>query len=293
MVKKLAIGLLSSALLLGASLSAPAQEPGVDGDRPQRERRGEQSAEGRQRQRGAARPTDQGGERPEGRPGQARPGFGGDPASDAAGLRGMLQRLPIMIALDTDQDGSLSAAEIAKASESLKTLDKNDDGLLSPIELRPNFEAFAGRGPGGDPRGFERPNAEEIVARIMGFDKNNDGKVSADELPEQMRGMLRRADADGDGFVTKEEAIAMSARQPGPRGVGPQDDPAEALRSMLESADTNEDGKLSEAEVPEVFKRRFATIDRNQDGELDRAELAAALRMLRSGTAGNRPTPRD
>ena len=44
---------------------------------------------------------------------------------------------PIIAALDLNHDGVLSKDEIAKASESLKTLDKNGDGQLTPDEIRP------------------------------------------------------------------------------------------------------------------------------------------------------------
>ncbi len=44
---------------------------------------------------------------------------------------------PVINAMDTDRDGSLSADELNGAPTSLKTLDKNSDGLLSPEELRP------------------------------------------------------------------------------------------------------------------------------------------------------------
>jgi Ca2+-binding EF-hand superfamily protein len=44
---------------------------------------------------------------------------------------------PVITALDTDRDGTLSAGELEGAPESLKTLDKNADGELSPDELRP------------------------------------------------------------------------------------------------------------------------------------------------------------
>jgi hypothetical protein len=46
-------------------------------------------------------------------------------------------RLPIMAALDGNSDGTLDATEIEQASKSLKTLDKNSDGKLTPDELRP------------------------------------------------------------------------------------------------------------------------------------------------------------
>jgi len=44
---------------------------------------------------------------------------------------------PLMQALDTNHDGTLEADEIANASESLKKLDKNGDGKITPDELRP------------------------------------------------------------------------------------------------------------------------------------------------------------
>lgn len=55
---------------------------------------------------------------------------------------------PLMAALDTNKDGTIDAAEIAAASESLKKLDKNGDGSITGDELhvRPG-------GPGGPPPG--------------------------------------------------------------------------------------------------------------------------------------------
>lgn len=44
---------------------------------------------------------------------------------------------PLVKALDTDADGSLSVAELEAAPESLKTLDKDGDGAISPEELHP------------------------------------------------------------------------------------------------------------------------------------------------------------
>ena len=55
---------------------------------------------------------------------------------------------PIIAALDADHDGIISADEIAKASEALKSLDANGDGKLTQEELHPER--------GGDDRGDGR-----------------------------------------------------------------------------------------------------------------------------------------
>ena len=44
---------------------------------------------------------------------------------------------PVITALDLNRDGTIDADEIAKASKSLLTLDKNGDGKLTREELRP------------------------------------------------------------------------------------------------------------------------------------------------------------
>ncbi len=64
---------------------------------------------------------------------------------------------PVIAALDTDRDGFISAGEIEDAAESLKKLDKNDDGSLSPEELRPH-----GPPPGQRPHGPPPQDEAEI-----------------------------------------------------------------------------------------------------------------------------------
>lgn len=73
-----------------------------------------------------------------GRDGFAGPPFGGPPRDFVP---------PILHALDADGDRVISADEIAKAADALKTLDKNSDGKLTADELRPDF---ARRGPDDD-----------------------------------------------------------------------------------------------------------------------------------------------
>lgn len=69
--------------------------------------------------------------------GEHRGGFDGERRGPGGG--GMMRFDPVMRALDTDEDGAISAAEWSKAPQVLAKFDKNGDGQLTPDELRPNF----------------------------------------------------------------------------------------------------------------------------------------------------------
>jgi hypothetical protein len=46
---------------------------------------------------------------------------------------------------------------------------------------------------------------DQIVERLMAFDKNKDGKVTKDELPERMQGLIAKGDTNKDGALDREE----------------------------------------------------------------------------------------
>src|SRR3989339_717132 len=69
----------------------------------------------------------------------------GPPPQPGGGFRP--PAIPLMTALDKDQDGEISAAELQDAAALLKKLDANGDGKLAGEELRPRFAGR--RGPGG------------------------------------------------------------------------------------------------------------------------------------------------
>jgi Ca2+-binding EF-hand superfamily protein len=98
---------------------------------------------------------------------------------------------PVPGALDFDQDGDISAAEIMNSSSALKTLDKDRDGSLTLVEVIPDAN---------DSR------AELILSRL---DKDRDGKLSrqerASEGAELLWELLDRANSNGDGVTTADE----------------------------------------------------------------------------------------
>ncbi len=165
-----------------------------------------------------------------------RPGIG-RPAAGARPRIGQRQQLgqrpvqptvpPILAALDTDKNGVLSSEEIAKASTALMTLDANKDGQLDRTELlgRGAIRQRAGA-QGGAPGGPQAAAAvqQRVGQLISNNDENKDGKLSREELPEQLRRAFGRIDADGDGFLSSEELTTAFSRfangRPGAGGPG-------------------------------------------------------------------------
>jgi len=82
------------------------------------------------------------------------------------------------------------------------------------------------------PRPAERPRPS-IDAIFNRLDKNHDGKLSRDELPEPIRRNFDRVDADGDGAITREEDAAFRRRR---RQAGAPIRPATPPRPRLSDA---------------------------------------------------------
>jgi hypothetical protein len=52
----------------------------------------------------------------------------------------------------------------------------------------------------------------DVVERIMAFDKNKDGKISRDELPERMQFLIELGDTNKDGALDRDEIKKLAAR---------------------------------------------------------------------------------
>ena len=107
-------------------------------------------------QRGGPRPQGGG---PDDQRGGPRP-QGGGPDDQRGGPRGQGAVMPIIAAIDLNKDGILDNTEIEQARQSLKKLDTNGDGKITPDEYRGQRRGGPD-GPGREGAGSVRPRGEE------------------------------------------------------------------------------------------------------------------------------------
>jgi hypothetical protein len=117
---------------------------------------------------------------------------------------------------DTNGDGKISIADEVPEDRRgfLTRLDQNSDGTIDADELAAlrarGQQGGGGGGPSGGAGGFTMPATGGDW--IKASDKNGDGKVAKDELPEFAQGFFGTMDTDSDGFVDLPEADALIQR---------------------------------------------------------------------------------
>ncbi|MDE1177792.1 MAG: EF-hand domain-containing protein [Edaphobacter sp.] len=182
------------------------------------------------------------------------------PFSIAQRQGGPPQPRPVVLAIDTNKDGQFSVEEIAAASAGLITLDANHDGQLTSLEYLPNQS---------DPNA-NKP--DETVQRLMVLDKNGDGVLTKDEVPERMQGMFDRLDTNHDGKITPDEIKASASTQRGPNGRAERTGEATRRDPVLNALDTDHDGVISAAEIA-AAPTSLKALDKDGDGVISAAEM--------------------
>jgi Ca2+-binding EF-hand superfamily protein len=141
------------------------------------------------------------------------------------------------------------------------------------------------------------------------LDANHDGQITTDEVPAEHRALferlLRRADRNGDGKLSREEFMSgLADDQPGrpadrPAGMGAsaassQDSEAKIrgyAASIMKQFDTNGDGVLDKSEwskLPNAEK-----YDLNHDGKITLEEIIETLRPAQRAADEQDAMPRE
>lgn len=99
--------------------------------------------------------------------------------------------------MDADGDGRISRAEHQAGARKMFTqCDANHDGMVTAAEMD---AAKLGEGEKADK--IHKSSAEKISM----LDKDQDGKLTATEHDTGAESMFGKMDADGDGFLSKDE----------------------------------------------------------------------------------------
>ena len=223
----------------------------------------------------------------------------------------MMRASPVLNAIDVNHDASISLEELRSAADRLRTLDKNADGKLTRDEAGIALPA-RGRGPGGPGgpggrgeggrgeggrgeggRGEEAaeppipgPTAAELLATLLNYDKNKDGKLTQAEVPQRLQGMFDRGDADKNGVMENAELRKLAADQaaappappPARRGGGPGGGrggfgPFDPAASAL---DTDRNGEISADEIANA-PTSLKALDKNTDGVITEDEVRPVI----------------
>jgi hypothetical protein len=116
----------------------------------------------------------------------------------------------------------------------------------------------------------------------MAFDRNGDGKLERDEVPERMQGLFDRADTAKKGVLTPDQ-IRKVAVEDNEKRADPEPYPGCAKRSRIaymrrfpvnNALDANHDGEVSAAEI-ENAPAALRTLDKNGDSKLTGVEITS------------------
>lgn len=99
-------------------------------------------------------------------------------------------------------------------------------------------------------------------------DANGDGVVTRDEMLADVDARFAQLDANKDGKITGDERKAVAGGRMGGR--------------MMGRADADGDGAITLDEQRAQANKRFDRIDTNHDGKIDQAERDAVMKMMMS-----------
>jgi len=165
--------------------------------------------------------------------------------------------------LDRDGDGRIGTYEGAEAWLWLAAEAGHGDGSLESRELFLHLERL---------RDEEHAEREGFFEEL---DRDADGRLTNDELPDDVRPLLAAADHDEDGVVTLDE-LQQADELGEPRAMFEAE-----LRGFLQDVDQDGDGAFALADLPAEeqagFREEFEHLDVDRDGLLTEPELLAVV----------------
>jgi hypothetical protein len=172
---------------------------------------------------------------------------------------------------------------------------KPPDETMKTISFQLSLALLAGIANGQEPRDDKGMRPPQPVPPVIGiFDRDHDGMLSAAEI-QDAAAVLAKLDRNGDGNITREEALPpRPPRDQEPRDGGPQRPPAQPrpipLPAVMAALDKNKDRALSPEEL-EAAPESLLQLDENGDGALSPEEIFPPGPPPPGGDRGRGPHP--
>lgn len=183
---------------------------------------------------------------------------------------------------DTNKDGKVTKDEFqAHVKKRFAEMDLNNDGKISDDDLPPMMRGRnvlagegAGQGPGmggGMGRGG-RGGHGGGMGWLRGADANKDGAITLDEALAAATKEFDRFDRNKDGTIDTADFEAMRKEMADYR-----------VKRFIHNFGADKDGKVSKDQFFAKANERFAQMDRNNDGTISRDEMPGRRGMMGRG----------
>ncbi|MFL6751417.1 MAG: EF-hand domain-containing protein [Sphingomicrobium sp.] len=165
---------------------------------------------------------------------------------------------------------------VTMVREHFSEMDTNKDGSVSSDEAMQGHRNMAGRmdhGPRGRDMMMHDGQRGDPNAAFDRLDANKNGSISRDEFAAareqriERRVEIKEGDKASNGNNRRRQAMRMH----GPGGFGGR---------MIVMADTNADGRITQAEAEALALQHFDQMDANHDGQVTPEERRAARPLI-------------
>lgn len=155
---------------------------------------------------------------------------------------------------DADRDGKVTGDEfLNNVKQRFAQLDLNNDGKITDEDLPPNMRGMGVLSKAED--GFGRHG--RMLSLVRGADANNDGAVTLDEAMAAAQARFARLDKTGDGVIDNADREQMRKEMVDYR-----------VKRFIHRYGADADGKVTKDKFTEEASARFARLDANKDGQI-------------------------
>jgi Ca2+-binding EF-hand superfamily protein len=174
---------------------------------------------------------------------------------------------------DADRDGKVTRQEaMDRVRREFQRMDLDRDGRITDADLPPMMRGRDVLKGGAGGMGMRGGMGGMMMGRLIEADANKDGIITLDEAVAAAGRRFDQADRNKDGTIDAADHDAMRKEMTDYR-----------VRRFLHAHGAGPDGKVTREQFFKHAKERFAEFDTNNDGRLDRQDRMGGPGMMGRG----------